>query len=416
MRLCGSNNFKILPEELCVLIFKNLNTKDLFKIQEVNMHFHFIFQKYFKKLKQGEIKEYIKNLTWLWVDIKKTLSDTGCLRLPKNNFLKSIMVELIGEIAPFYLFSEGEFYEQLMTQIRNSRRKKNIGMLKKIKSFNNIFNTNFIVHFLKKSDRKNSIIVIEGNNYTLIDIPEIDSNNFNEQCKEYKLNAHKQIYSVYNLNKTDIPILILCNLATKNINLNFYPKKYGNDEIVMIQARYYSLFMNNSDNILEEEIANYIDKNKFLLTHMLCGYANQKHPHQTMLPFVNQSYGAKIGLKKIQSMPWYKKMSECKENFLLNLIKNIKYCTKICEPKNQKEFCNPMKYFFPEFQKTVDPRAWFLYLSELEGQKENPVIKNLLNDKQFAPLIIWLKNEHKKDIEKHGFDIQKQLNNYLKKS
>lgn len=211
MRLFSADNFQKLPQEIMILIFKNLNTKDLFKIQEINMRFYTVFEKYFKKCKEEEIKECVKNLTELWVDIKKSLSNTAYLQLPENNFLKSIMVELIREIAPFYLFSEGTFYKLLMAQIGSSRRKKKIGMLKKIKSFNSMFNTKFIVHFLKKSDRQNSTIIIEGENITVIDIPKIDSDNFAEQCEKYKLSEHKQIYIIYNSNKTTPPTLILYN-------------------------------------------------------------------------------------------------------------------------------------------------------------------------------------------------------------
>jgi len=285
MRLFGSDNFESLPEECKVLIFKNLNTKNLLKIQEVNQIFYLVFQRHFKKDKEKEIEEYIKNLPQFWARVTKVLEKGATIKMPQSNFLKEISEKLLQEF-----------------------------------------------------------------------------------------------------------------------NLSEKPIKLPNHRIDRKQTEYYDFFMGVPE-LISCNISHLIDEDGFLLTHRLCGYNLKKFRGSFLRSFLNKAHCGNIALRDIKSLSWYNKMPQSEENILYNLLSNIEYSF------NYNFFDNPAACFFAKFKKKVDPRAWFLYLTELK-EKKDPILEN----EELKRLITWLEDEHKKDIAKHGFDVQKKLNDYLEKS
>jgi len=296
MRLFGSDNFEKLPEELCVLIFKNLNTKNIFNMRSLSSKFNDVFEKNFRKSKQEEIEEYIKNLPQFWVKVAKCLKEGKDVKMPQRNFLREIITRLIKEFS-------------------TSEKPQTLGAL--------------------------------------------DMEMRHAKCYHLLL-------------------------------------RYG-------------FLLNEKNDENGNKISYCSDISGFLFTHRLCGYKLIKCNAHIEMPFIYKSHCGNMALKNIKLLSWYDKMPRAEENILYNLLSNIAYCFKIKDPKDNN-FCDPIAHFLPEFKNSVDPRAWFLYLNDLK-EKKDPILEN----EKLKPLITWLEDEHKKDIAKHGFDVQKKLNNYLTK-
>jgi len=177
---------------------------------------------------------------------------------------------------------------------------------------------------------------------------------------------------------------------------NEMPIQICNEQMDTLQGLWYNLSWDDSTRD-DNELVKYIDPNGFLLAHRFCGFKWHKQGGFTIMSFIYQSRVGNIALKMIQTLPLDRKeplpknMPNPKNNILYNLLSNMSYSSKIIDP-DTRERCNPMRYFFPEFKKTVDPRVWLPYLTDLEEQKENDYIQELLDDPQFSALFVWLKN------------------------
>lgn len=178
---------------------------------------------------------------------------------------------------------------------------------------------------------------------------------------------------------------------------NEVPIKFSNDRMDDLQDAWYNSSWNNPN---EGRLTNYIDTNGFLLAHRFCGYKWCQQGGFRIMPFIYQSRVGIIALKMLQTLSWDRKeprpenITTPKNNILYNLLSNMSYSSNITDPQNN-QCCDPMKYFFPEFKNTVDHVTWYLYLRDLEDQRQqNSEIDSLLNDQQFQPLFFWLKNGH----------------------
>ena len=410
MRLCGSNNFETLPEELCVLIFKNLNTKNLLKTQEISKNFYKIFEKYFKNYTEKEIEDCIKNLSQFWTKVARKLKDGESICKPQSHLLNTIVVLLIKEIAPFYFCSNS--LKLLRDCLRNdfSRKKYeyDLHLTDKI-----VIHDHSVIIFGEKN-KKDSVLIIEGNDYTIIDIQTIDFKEINEQLKNYPFDFNKKLYINFGDTAEENIYTLLKEIKRKNenfflinvtkirsIDLRWIRSNVSKNAYVRVNyskmntqflhyCTFYSFCHKNKKrgNML---ITNDIDKNNSSLVHRFCGFVENKNSNFCVCCLGKQAF------EQLTSFPWYQKIPLFESNVLHTLLISM-----------QTKTADVIIDLLTMLKKSINPKVFLDNFTELENKNDL-----VLQCKNFEPIFSWLKDSRKKDITKHGFDMQKQLNNYL---
>ncbi len=428
-------------------IFEFLNTRDLYICGQLNKNINQVFVIYFKNKKEKEIEQYLKNNIHFWTKVVTKLKKGDVIRLPRSEFLKKIVLKLFEEIMPFYLFS-GTWYETLINQMRNKQPKKKVKNIHQLNYYRKNFGWEYKIH-IDDHCRKRSMIVIEGKNYVIIDIPGIAPAEFKKQLERYYFDQNKQVYLVFRCNgkriqgflktidkkisKEQIKVIDIANAVLNNsqlfsicFNTNYDASIYIRDNNCMdyLQTMNYNNLMNNA--LKYKNIINVVNKDEnYSISHRFCNYyikpkhINDKYMNRITMPLIKDAYCGKMAFKYLKSLPWYQKMPFSEKNTLELLFKNMNEIPINIQFENINELpINTEKilleHFVPAFIKSVDPKGCWLYYEERNKQFLNYFF--LFEQIDFCkPIINWLHKTLNNDIKKHGFNMQQKLLTYLSK-
>lgn len=183
------------------------------------------------------------------------------------------------------------------------------------------------------------------------------------------------------------------------------------DQAMREMQRYYCNVYYKKDT---KTLSNIMDEHNNSLIHYFCGWVRFKNGY-SCVPFYDQSYIAKIAFSELKFLPWYQKIpsksspwpqhkSFCDEyNTLFTFLISMQIPGELDNPERVNDF-------LPTLQETFNPRFFLSYFNELKDTRNS-----IFDDKRFNQIFTWLDDIGKKDIEKHGFYMQQNLQNYLLK-
>lgn len=429
----ASNVLELLHDDHWACIQRYFNCHDLKTMTLVNQKFYTLFQQ--KIIPEGEIKESIDKSPLLSYFFKQDVHEGQgpfCSNLPEE-FKKNFTLYHISALH-WQNFIGSPLYFSYLKYIRGDEDCKSAKNT--LEKYGDL--CGFCLCRYNLADSKNitsSIVVFDADSIYCVDIPDVSTENMQEQFNTYRamyeFDKNKKIILLFNNTHPayisssfkvlgeffDLNKVCIVDVRHRNMEKIDTPEKLHvtlvpHAQIKLEDGMFYKFMkelrrIKNLDKTTQNQafqvMMRLTDSEGFKIIHYLCeikkvsGQSIQLYPFQVVFDLDKRGYG-----KNNQN---YVSFPPTHRNLLKVLLKNI------LAAKKHNRLTNKVSIFLEKIVTVLDPRYFFSYLTTME-KNDDPVLKEA-TEKGLDSLLQWIRDARKKHIEKYGFNLHESIVNKI---